>query len=154
MSRYNAQTLYAQLPAVYRQRDIEHGEPLKDLFESSASRRQFSRMRFSTSTRTGSSRRATSGWSLISATCLVFVRRLQNGSARGQRSPILSVTGAVKGPSRLLSSWYRRNRLACPRSRIFHAAVHDSESESPEDGESWNAGSSGRSSTVWPRGPF
>ena len=33
MSRYNAQTLYALLPAVYRQRDVEHGEPLRDLFE-------------------------------------------------------------------------------------------------------------------------
>ena len=33
MSRYTAQTLYALLPAVYRQRDIEHGEPLRDLFE-------------------------------------------------------------------------------------------------------------------------
>jgi hypothetical protein len=33
MSRYNAPTLYALLPAVYRQRDVEHGEPLRDLFE-------------------------------------------------------------------------------------------------------------------------
>lgn len=33
MSRYNAHTLYALLPAVYRQRDVEHGGALRDLFE-------------------------------------------------------------------------------------------------------------------------
>ena len=33
MSRYNARSLYALLPAVYRQRDVEHGESLRDLFE-------------------------------------------------------------------------------------------------------------------------
>jgi len=33
MSRYHAQSLYDLLPAVYRQRDVEHGHPLEDLFE-------------------------------------------------------------------------------------------------------------------------
>ena len=40
---------------------------------------------------------------------------------------MLSVTGAVRAPSLLSSSWPRRSRLACPGSRILHAAVHDSE---------------------------
>jgi hypothetical protein len=33
MSRYNAQTLYELLPPVYRQRDVEHGQALRDLVE-------------------------------------------------------------------------------------------------------------------------
>jgi hypothetical protein len=33
MSRYNAKTLYELLPAVYRQRDLEHGQPIRDLLE-------------------------------------------------------------------------------------------------------------------------
>jgi hypothetical protein len=32
MSRYNTQTLYDLLPAIHRQRDLEHGQPLRDLF--------------------------------------------------------------------------------------------------------------------------